>query len=216
MRAILALFLGFFQIGNLGPTQRGQIVPTTYTATKTFTLPTGSALNDFWLIQGSATKTVYWTSMEKQCATGTSATNWINVMVRRTSETGGTFTAWTAVPHDPNSPAATATVGDYSAGLTTGNSGGSVFMQRYNERLPVNSSGTFIDIVRDHWGMGVGRETHFGESTISYSAQQSGLSGIRPVKPLVLRGTSDILALTTSAAPANAIQCTITVQWYEQ
>ena len=188
-----------------------------YTATAQFMLPTGSALNDFVTFTGSATSTVYITSLEKQCVVGSSPTNWTNVMVRRTSETGGTFTAWPAAPNDKNAPSAGATFGDYHVALTTGNSGGSVFLQRYVDRIPVNSSGTFFDILRDTWGQGYAMTTHIGQLMLpgAWSSNQTPTVR-RPGSPLVLRGTSDILALTTSFAPPNGIKCNFNVTWYEK
>lgn len=187
-----------------------------YTATALFTLPTGSALNDFVTFTGSATSTVYITGLEKQCIVGTSAINWTNVMVRRTSETGGTFTAWTISPSDKNAPAAGAVFGDYHVALTTGNSGGTVFMQRYVDRLPVNSSQTFFDIIRDTWGQGYAHTTHTGQLMVPGAWPNNQHATVtRPSSPLVLRGTNDILALTTSFAPPNGIRCNFNVTWYE-
>lgn len=188
--------------------------PHAYSATAVFTLPTGSALNDFWTIQGSATTTVYMTGLEKQCSIASAPTNWTNVMVRRASETGGSFTAWTAVPHDINSPPATAVVGDYHNGLTTGNSGGTVFLQRYVDRILVNSFATGSDDIRDSWGKGFDRQTHTGQLYGVFPFLETP-HGFRQGSPLILRGTSDILGLTTSFAPANAITCRFTVEWYE-
>lgn len=188
-----------------------------YTATAQFTLPTGSALNDFVTFTGSATSTVYITALEKQCVVGSAPTNWTNVMVRRTSETGGTFTAWPVAPNDKNAPVAGATFGDYHVALTTGNSGGSVFLQRYVDRIPVASSGTFWDIIRDTWGQGYAMSTHIGQLMLRGAWVSNQTPTIRrPGSPLVLRGTSDILALTTSFAPANGIKCNFNVTWYEK
>lgn len=198
------------------------VAPVTCSASGTFTLPTGTILNDFLLIQGSGTKTVHWVYFEKQCSIASAPSQWTNVMARRTSETGGTPTNLTNVSHDPNNAVCTATVTHYAAGVPAGNSGGSAFYQRYFDRLPVNSAATFNDITRDTWGISQGKHTHSDESSIGmfgYSAHGEGSGGgglsWRPVQPLTLRGTSDILALTTSASFVNAITCFVSFEWYE-
>lgn len=204
-------------LATYGPAVRN-FTPTAYlyTATAVFTLPTGSALNDFVIFKGSDSATVYITHLEKDCTVATAAVNWTNVMVRRTSETGGTFTQWSATAFDSKSPAPTAVMGDYHLGLTSGNSGGSVFMQRYVDRIPVNSSAVFEDIIRDSWGQGYARQTHYGQMMLPGVWQGNGTpTTLRPASPLVLRGSSDILGLTTSFAPPNGITCRYNLQWYE-
>lgn len=206
-----------FALLTYGPAVRN-FPPTayTYTATAVFTLPTGSALNDFVTFQGSSSATVFITHLEKTCTIATAPTSWTNVMVRRTSETGGTFTQWAATSSDSKAPAPTAVMGDYHVAVTTGNSGGSVFMQRYVDRIPVNNSATFEDTIRDSWGQGYARQTHYGQMMLPGVWQSNGTpTAFRPGSPLVLRGTSDILGLTTSFAPANGITCRFNVQWFE-
>lgn len=207
----------FFALAIFGPAVR-TFPPTAfqYSATAQFTLPTGSALNDFVTFAGSPAATVYITALEKTCTVASAATNWTNVMVRRTSETGGTFTQWTNYSNDTKAPASQATMGDYHAGLTTGNSGGSVFMQRYVDRIPVNNSATFEDTIRDTWGQGYARASHYGQMMLPGVWQASGTGTVfRPGSPLVLHGPTDILGLTTSFAPANGITCRFNVQWFE-
>lgn len=184
-------------------------------ATGTFTLPTGTVLNDFLLIQGSSTKTVHWTTFEKECRIASSPTNWTNVLVRRTSETGGTPTTLTAIADDSNGDACTATVQHYGAAVTTGNSGGSVFLQRYVDRIPTNTA-AFADLYRDSFGAAHGELRPGLSAFFNYGYQRHGpASNWRPMKPLVLRGTSDILAFTTSASFANVINCFVNFEWYE-
>lgn len=209
MAAVLLLVQPFFINRTFGP------APAAYSASAQFTLPTGAALNDFVTFRGSNTATIYITSIDRACIIGTAVINWTNIGVRRTSETGGTFTQWQAVPYDKNSPAATATMGDYHVALTTGNSGGSVFLERIVMRTPVNSSGTFEDNTRNTYGIGL---AHYGQYGQLFDRGSDGLGSQlhrRPASPLVLRGTNDIIGLTTSFAPANGIRCNFNVQWFE-
>jgi hypothetical protein len=201
------LAYGYATPRTFGPAQYA------YSATATFTLPTATVLNDFVTFTGSATRTVYITGLEKQCSVATAPVNWQNVMVRRTSETGGTFRPWAVASYDKNAPAATAVMGDYSLGVTSGNSGGTVFMQRYIDRVLVNSFATSSDVLRDSWGKGYARTTHNGQLWSQYPIFQP--TGFRPGSPLVLRGTNDILALTIGSSFPNAITCRFNVEWFE-
>jgi hypothetical protein len=212
-RIILALVLAFQVMAPQDRIEKAPpTVPATYSASTTFTLPVSSTYNDYITFTGSATKTVYITRIEKTCSLATSAAAVTELLVRRTSETGGTPTTVPAAPHDVNSPAATATITQYGSGLTTGNSGGSVFLERWRTVWPASAKD---DTIRDSWGKSEGRGTMFQQSQIIYAAQNTG-SGQRPAQPLTLRGTSDIIAVFSGASNTHIAQCWFDVEWYEQ
>lgn len=91
----------------------------TYSASIVALAPAASA-TDFVTLTGSATATVRVTRAECSGITTANATATIEALVRSTANTVGTPAAMTAVPHDSNDAAASATVTAYTANPTTG------------------------------------------------------------------------------------------------
>ena len=89
-------------------------------------LTSANATTDLFTIQGSATKTVSIERVEIYATGSVAQVRTVLLIKRSTANTGGTSTSPTAVPHDSNNTAATATVFAYTANPTVGTSAGNV------------------------------------------------------------------------------------------
>lgn len=169
----------------------------TYSAAKVGLVP-GSSATDIFTITGSTTKTIRVTRIEL-AATTTSATPAaldILLLKRSTANTGGTSTGSpTAVPHDSNNAAASATVLAYTAPPTTGNLVGTAIRnQKYLMALATSTATDFPQIDHLMWD--------FGD---------------RPAQAIVLRGTGDVLAINLNAAtPTATASFDIAIEWTEE
>lgn len=185
----------------------------TYSFNAQFTLPASSTLNDYIVWAGSSSKTTYITKIEKTC-TETTATVFTDLLVRRTSETGGTPTSITLSPMDPNAPTATSSLVEYGAGLTTGNSGGSVYLERWRT-IWGGSATTQSGTIRYTWGRVDDPGLDFKATQIAYTSQQIG-TGDQPTQPLTLRGTTDLIAMFSGGSTGSTITCTLSGEVIEQ
>lgn len=159
----------------------------TYSAV-TNDLATALLATDIFTITGSATKTVKVTLIRVTAVRTTSTTTDITLVKRSTANTGGTSTAETMVPHDSNNAAATAVVRSYTANPTTGALVGSV----REEKMFINVAATGTSD-RITWEF-----------------------GIRPSQPIVLRGTSQVLAINLSGVTITGPNFDIYVEWTEE
>lgn len=93
-------------------------------ATATFTPP--ATPTDFFIINGSASKTVKIISLKWSAIQTTAGINTVFLIRRTSANSGGTAVATTVVKHDTNDAAATATPQHYTANPTTGSSSGQI------------------------------------------------------------------------------------------
>lgn len=161
--------------------------------TTTFVAVAGTAM--FFVISGSATKTVTIQRISMSCPTLT-AVAYHNIVVEKwsTAPTLGTATTLVKVPSDSNYAAATANlVQVYTAAPTEGTLVGTIGSQRFlSQSTTAAAAGTPVDKVEwDFRTMG-------------------GSSGV------VLRGTAQCLSLAFCTAPASAVTMVVEVEWTEE
>lgn len=150
-------------------------------------LVTALVATDIFTITGSASKTVKITQIQV-AATGNNNNVDLDLIKRSTANTGGTSTSRTAVPHDSTDAAATATVLAYTVNPTLGTPVGTV------------------------------RATNFATSSaISPQADRVVFDfGASISKPIVLRGTSQVLAVNLNGNTIAAPAVDISVEWTEE
>lgn len=150
-------------------------------------LVTALVATDIFTITGSASKTVKITQIQV-AATGNNNNVDLDLIKRSTANTGGTSTSRTAVPHDSTDAAATATVLAYTVNPTLGTPVGTV------------------------------RATNFATaSAISPQADRVVFDfGASISKPIVLRGTSQVLAVNLNGNTIAAPAVDISVEWTEE
>lgn len=175
------------QADSVGALQVHQIEKSlkTYSASTNFA-PTSITATDIFTITGSASTTVYIT---KVFISGTQATYGlvdISLIKRSTADTGGTSTAVTAVPHDSNNAAASATILSYTANPTVGTPVGSV-RRGYT---PVTALTTAVN------------------PTVIFDFGDKG-------QPMILRGTAQVLAVSLNGASMTTPSFSISIEWYE-
>lgn len=148
-----------------------------------------AAATDVFTITGSATKTITVTRMSIS-GTATAATNSIIQIIKRsTANSGGTATTAAAVPHDSNNAAATATIVGYTANPT--------------------SLGTAV-------GSSVRLDRIFLATTVTDSDHLKYDFGVPPSQPIVLRGTSQVLAFNFSTLTITGGNVDCYVEWTEE
>lgn len=161
--------------------------PQSYSASAAaFTVATNAT--DIFLISGSASKTI---RIHKIDVTGTTTSGsaikiTINLIKRSTANTGGTSVISTIVPHDSNNSAATAVARHYTANPTLG---------------------TSVGIVR----------------SVSTSFQGAGLTDTALTwdfsddggQPIILRGTSENLAVNFNATSVVGSVISVSCEWSE-
>lgn len=153
---------------------------------------------DYFTILGSATNTVYITLIEFT-GVATAATWWnLYLLLHSTAYASGTGAAVNAIPHDQNSPAATAAVKTWSAGLPTVgtlvNTTGIILATQIDLSIATVAAGSIVPQNRD---------------------PIFDISG-RGVQPIILRGTSQYLSLNGqgTALPAGS-KFSMRVEWTE-
>lgn len=147
----------------------------------------------FFLIEGSATKTITVKRIAVSGATLTAvAYLMVNVTKHSTAASGGTSTTLTGVPVDSTFAAATATVKAYTAAPTGGTLVGTVASQRI---LAQATTAAAAGIPRD-WLF------DFGD--------------MPETKGIVLRGTTQGLALVWATAPGSAVTLAVDIEWTEE
>lgn len=161
----------------------------TYSASSSGQVPPAAA-TDIFTITGSATKTIRVTRIETAGTTtaGSGASVNLQLIKRSAANTGGTSSSVTAAPHDSNNAAATATVLAYTANpAVLGASVGTIRAQRFS----------FLT---------VGTETQ----------EEDWEFGTRPSQAVVLRGTSQVLAINLGGATITNPVMDITIEWTEE
>lgn len=164
----------------------------TYYASSTYTLVANPS--DFFVIGGSATKTVYVKSIEASCTLTTAAQFPLYLVKRSTATTVVSATAVSAVPADSSDGAATATVNSYVSGTAADPTPGTVVGNIAVETMSLLAPGT----------AGGGRslfKRDFGTGMDRY---------------IVLRGTAQNLALNFADAATTGAICYVAVSWIER
>lgn len=160
----------------------------TYSASVT-ALASAASCTDLFTITGSATKTVRITRIEVSGQATTAAAAQVVLLVRSTANTSGTSTAPTIVPHDSNSAAATAVVKAYTVNPTTGSLVGNIRNDYVFLAAPatatVGSDKLFLDF------------------------------GTRPSQAIVLRGTTQVLAINLNGATITGGAFDINIEFTE-
>jgi hypothetical protein len=160
----------------------------TYSATAVFS-PTATAATDVFTITGSATKTIRVTRLTVFGTETTAATQIVEILKRSTANSGGTSAASTAVPHDSNNSAATATVLSYTANPTT--------------------LGTLLATIR------TGRP-FFGSGATPQDPSSTYVFGDVNEQAIVLRGTGQVLAVSLNSASIIGVSLRCWVEWTEE
>lgn len=160
----------------------------TYSAGFVGLVPPASA-TDIFTITGSATKTVRikFIQMSASTTSGSGVAFNLSIVKRSTANSGGTSTTATAVPHDSTSAAGTAVVRGYTANPTVG---------------------TLVGVVRATRTEAVtaGTSRQIGEYTFSNKNDQS----------IVLRGTSEVLAVNLNGASVTGPVVGCSIEWTEE
>lgn len=144
---------------------------------------------DVFTITGSGTKTVHILYVEVSCTAASGTSTDYNLLMRSTANTLGTSTSQTAVPMDSNNAAATATVKAYTANPTTGTLVGNIRAQRAVVFSNVNQG-----VQQVIWDFGFPRNA----------------------QAVVLRGTSQVLAVNFNGSTIVTGSCDISVEWLEE
>ena len=144
---------------------------------------------DIATIFGSATTTIRVTRVEFSGVATAGANMDVSLVTRSAVDTAGTPAAMTAVPHDSNSPAATATgLNSYTAAPTPGTAVGTIRSVKAN----IGVATTGVENAPQVWDFGNG-----------------------PKKAVVLRGIAQGLCLNVGATQAGALY-DIDIEWTEE
>jgi len=161
-------------------------IKATYSATANFSAP--NLATDVFTITGSASKMVTVTAIYMSATQTTSGTMAVYLVKRSTANTAGTSTARTPTPYDSNDPAATATVLSYTANPTVGTLVGNLQVQHMSAMTAATANSDRLNI-------------QLG-STIA--------------KGIVLRGTSQVLAVNLNGVTYTGNSLYITVEFTEE
>lgn len=141
---------------------------------------------DVFTLTGSASKVIRVTRVDIEFTGGGFAVQ-VALLKRSTANSGGTSTPLTAVPHDSNDAAATATARQYTVNPTTGTLVGPIDEGRVNS--PLTSSVT-------------------SPAPFEWDAN-------RPSKEIFLRGTNEVLAVNLIGTTLSGATFSGTMEWTE-
>lgn len=161
----------------------------TYRASIT-ALASAASCTDLLTITGSASKTIRITRLEVSGQQTTAAAAQVVVLKRSTANSAGTSTAPTAVPHDSNSPAASATIAAYTANPTTGTLVGNLYVGYVFLAATATATVGSDKLVLDY--------------------------GNRPAQAIVLRGTTQVLAVNLNGVTVTGGAFDINLEWTEE
>lgn len=151
-------------------------------------LAVAAAATDIFTITGSATKTIRIVSITTTATQTAGGTIILRADKRSTANSGGTSTTVTSAPHDSNDAAATATVLAYTANPTVG---------------------TLAAVIRAQY-MYVNAAASGASSVITWTF------GSLPAKEVVLRGTSQVLAIHLAGQTVVGGNFTFYIEWTEE
>lgn len=181
-----------------GTTTIGAVAPVdgfkaTYGAATTNTFTAVATPTDICTITGSASKTIRVLRVAIQGTQTTGGYETFGFVKRSTANTGGTSAALTGVPYDSNDAAATATVLQYTANPTAlGTAVGTI--GSYRTYIPVSATGT--------------GGTQLPPAFYTFSDL--------PAKAVVLRGTSQVLAINGNSTTMAGNVLTCLFVWTEE
>lgn len=152
-------------------------------------LVTTATATDVFTITGSSTKTIKITRIAFSGSTTAGSGIGFNCQLikRSTANSGGTSSTLTNVPNDSSNAAATATVRSYTANPTVGTAVGTIRAIRYS------TTATGAVTTQVEWDFGV-----------------------RPAQPIVLRGTSEVLAINFSSTTITGPIFNFGIEWTEE
>jgi hypothetical protein len=162
----------------------------TYSATSAIAFASATTATDIFTITGSASKTIRVLRLGFSAQVTTAGVVNVLVVKRSAANTGGTSASATAVSHDSSDGAATATVLNYTANPT--GLGAAVGTVRA-ARIFFPTSGTDVSDFVNEFDFGNG-----------------------PDKAIVLRGTTQVLAINLNAATVTGGTWTCYVEWTEE
>jgi len=144
---------------------------------------------DIFTLTGSASRTI---RIVRFLLSGTQTTTLMRdffLVKRSAANTGGTSSAVTAVPNDSNNGAATATALSYTANPTLGTTVGTVRLYKYE--IPTTTGANSQSPL----------EVKFGDT---------------PEQAIVLRGTSQVLALNLNSITPTGASLNMCLEWTEE
>jgi len=143
---------------------------------------------DIFTITGDTMRTVRVTYLEVTATQTTAAQRDIQILRRSTANTGGTSVTRTAVKHDTSGPpAAAATVRSYTANPTLG---------------------TLVGTIRARKVFIATTSTNSDEFVLDF--------GTRPSKAIVLRDSSEVLAINLNGVSSAGNSFDISIEWTEE
>lgn len=151
-------------------------------------LAVAALTTDFFTITGSATTIVKVTKITFQSESTANAVPELILLKRSTANSGGTSTTATAVPNDSADAAATAVVRSYTANPTLG---------------------TLVGFVRAVKFFSSGASSQPAEPVIFEFGNNHS-------KPIVLRGTGEVLSLSLAGVTLAGSSLTISIEWVEE
>jgi hypothetical protein len=143
---------------------------------------------DVFTITGSGTKTIIPVKVTVSCTQTTAGAIDVLLIKRSTADTLGTSTTPTAVKHDSNSAAATATLAAYTANPTLGTAVGNVGTYKLACLAPATA--TPQDVLIERFGP--------------------------PGSPLLVRGTAEQLVVNLNSVTVTGGSFNIRIEWVEQ
>lgn len=160
-------------------------------ATALFTPP--ATPTDFFIINGSASKTVRIISLTWSALQTTAGINVLYLIRRTSANSGGTAVATTIVKHDTNDSSATAVAQHYTANPTTGSSSGQI----QTLKLLTPAAASLV-------------------SNVHHQLLPVDAKGI--YRPIVLRGVAEGLAINFNGAalPSGMANMSVGVTWIEE
>lgn len=161
----------------------------TYSATSAIAFTSATTATDIFTITGSASKTIRIIRVGFSAQLQASGVVDVLLVKRSSANTGGTSAAAAAVPNDSGSAAATATVLNYTVNPTLGATVGTV----RGARVFFLTAGTDA-----------------GDSVYEW------LLGNIPGQAMVLRGTTQVLAINLAGATINGATWVCYVEWTEE
>ena len=145
---------------------------------------------DVFTIYGSGTKTVKITRLEFSATENTAAIRDVILIKRSATNTGGTSSSATRIPHDSNNAAATATVLSYTVNpASLGTSVGNIRTAKFD--IPATN-------------------------LVGNTDRLIWIFGDRPGQAIVLRGTSEGLALNLNGVTSSSNSMNIDIEWTEE
>lgn len=173
--------------------QQGKSTRASYRAVGVFTCPANPT--DIAQILGSSTKTIFVTYVRVGLIETAAAINNLFLIKRSSNNTGASNVAL-ATPLDSNDPASTA--GDIVHGI-------SVYLAN------PTALGTAV-------GSGIGGIRYFTPvaASTTYSASQAWEFGVRGVKPVVLRGTTEGLYVNLGGSGNAGLAVVVEFEWWEE